>query len=102
MRLIAATALAGLLASPLAAETQCAPPPVAVQFLVGTYGQKVVETVEAPAPGSDLMVVWQMWVNAETETWTFTGTANGRTCLFRSGGWYRGHKVADFLLGEPS
>lgn len=73
MRLIAATALAGLLASPLAArEPVCNAPDVMISVLSEGYGERVL--LSAVSGDGTL---YQVWVNLSAGTWTIVTTVPG-------------------------
>lgn len=45
-------------------------------------------------------VIWIMWLNTETGSWTLTGTQGPITCMFAGGrNGYAGQTIADYLIG---
>lgn len=85
-------------ASPVVAQGNCAHVLRATQMLAGKYGEQIVYEDQQPDPAApDYMIHWQVWANAETKTWTFTGTHGVTTCIIASGKDYQGQTVDDFL-----
>lgn len=87
------------LATPAAAQNvQCGPTPAFIMALMSTYGERVVDEEQLPsALDPSVMITWQVWANAETGSWTFTGATVQVMCLRASGQNYSGQTVRDLL-----
>lgn len=84
------------------AAPKCAYTP---QVMLGLerYGESLVEARTLPAADGSGPVEWQMWVNAETGSWTFIGTRGPVTCVFAGGlDGYRGQTIGQFVLGKDA
>lgn len=81
MKHLLMAAVVACLAVPAWAQRQCFPRPDVVDTLNNKYGEAV-----AAEGMDDRGLAAELWVNAETGTWTFTlTTPNGYTCLEGSG-----------------
>lgn len=71
------------------------------QMLRMRFGETVVaEIVEENPDKPGVMVQFRLWVNEETGSWSFTGSADdGYSCIFQSGtaAERRGRTLEDFL-----
>jgi|GEM_PF-1087395 len=98
MKMMLVAALAVLFACPVAAQN-CAPSQRVEAGLALRYGEVVVSDELLIAPGSSVEVRWRVWRNEVPGTWSFTGSRNGRTCIFQYGKNYKGQTVHDFFEG---
>lgn len=85
---ICAAAMAATFAtSATAQDAQCADRARMVEFLQGEFGEATIGGGVSQHPSSGEIGIIEMWVNAETGTWTLTVTrANGAMCVLISGG----------------
>lgn len=88
----------GLLPSLASAQPQCLPS-ISVLIALDRLGEVEHEQMTTTAKdGSD--VIWIMWLNTETGSWTLTGTQGPITCMFAGGrNGYAGQTIADYLIG---
>lgn len=77
----------------------CAPEHAMISALTIRYGEQVVST-KTHESNSEL-VLFEVWANETTGTWTFTGRHDGMMCAINSGHEYAGQDVDTFLEGMP-
>lgn len=81
MKTILAAALAACLAMPAAAQVVCADYSALAQRLAGKYGESIVF---AGLRGENQL--WQLWMNADTGTWTtIYVTPSNLACVIATG-----------------
>ena len=97
-KVLLATAAAVLFALPAAAQMACGPYIGMSQQLQVQYGEQVIE--EKRVEVEQGVVVWLLWANPETFSWTLTAYLDGdlRMCAFSAGDDYHGITI-DGLLG---
>lgn len=98
------TLMAILFATSAAAQTdpRCAYTAVAEYAITGRYGETVADSETRPGDdGADIL--WRVWVNEDTGSWTLTGSRGAVTCIFAGAmRGYAGQTVADFLDGPKA
>lgn len=93
-----AAALVALTASNAWANN-CGPTPFLIYQLVERYGERVQDVYERPHKSvPDVTIIYEVWANPETGTWTFTGRGpDGVLCVFAVGEDYAGQRARDFF-----
>lgn len=102
MRIFTAAALAVLLAFPAWAQPICANYLGMTAQLHTQYGEEVIEERSVEVDGG--VIVWQLWANPSTMSWTLTAYVEGeaRMCAFNAGDDYHDVSLGVFLDGEAT
>ena len=95
MKILTLAVILAMFAFPVIAQQQCGPTQGVYVQLTVVYGEVVTEERVIANNGQDILL--QFWLNADTGTWTITGTGGGATCLLAAGDKYDGENLDEFL-----
>lgn len=95
MKILTLAVTLAMFAFPVVAQQRCGPTQDVHVQLMTVYGEAVTEERMVERNGYDVLL--QFWLNADTGTWTITGTGDGATCLLADGDNYDGESLSKFL-----
>lgn len=95
MKILTLAVILAMLAFPVIAQQQCGPTQGVYVQLTVVYGEVVTEERVIANNGQDILL--QFWLNADTGTWTITGTGGGATCLLAAGKDHSNENLDEFL-----